>query len=121
MVSAFRVAALLGAMGGASALLVSAATPAKAGEEHLHNSSTKVYGLIPPGEGSRNATSSGSIRSASTDTGTTTMKSGAKRGSGGSTADNEPKIEDPPLPGYDGPPDGGNTMASNENAANGFN
>jgi len=36
-----------------------------------------------------------------------------KRGSKGPSS-NEPKIEDPPMPTYDGPSAGGNTMASNE-------
>ena len=104
-------------MGGASALLMTGATPAKAGEEHLHGSSFKVYGLIPPDQGSKNSASSNSVRSAKAD-GTSRTKSAAGKDN---TANNEPKIEDPPMPSYDGPA-GGNTMASNEGATSpGFN
>lgn len=109
-VTALRVATLLGAMCGASALLVAAATPAKAAEERLHGSSYQVYGLIPLGESNRGATSPGSMRASGTDTKTT-----SKTGTGkGNKADDEPQLEDPPLPPYDGPNGGSSTLASNE-------
>ena len=114
---ALRVAALLGAVSGASVLLAGFSVSAQAGEERLHSASFKVYGLIPAGE-SKAGANSGSSLHASTDTTTSTMnvKSNAKRGSSapGNTADNEPKLEDPPMPSYDGPNGGGNTMASND-------
>lgn len=122
---AFRVAALLSAVSGASVVLISGATPAKAGEERLHSTSTKVYGLIPPGESNKSTTSSNSTRTASADTlsSTVTTKSPSKRGGNqGAAASNEPKIEDPPMPSYDGPNGGGNAMASNDTGTSpGFN
>ncbi|MEI7599583.1 MAG: hypothetical protein WCJ41_09700 [Aestuariivirga sp.] len=107
----FRVAALLSAVNGVSILLISGATPAKAAEERLHNSSYVVYGLVPLSESSKDsgkrAGNTTSVKSAFVSVGT------SKRGPKGASS-NEPKIEDPPLPTYDGPSTGGNTMASNE-------
>lgn len=117
-INAFRVAALLGTMGTASALLMSGSTPAKAGEERLHSSSTKVYGLIPVSESNKGASATNSVRAANANS-STTVKSGNKNGAGKSASSgnlgNEPKVEDPPMPSYDGP-NGGNTMASNDGA-----
>ena len=111
---ALRVVALLSVVSGASALLVSGATPAKAAEERLHNASYQTYGLIPPGENTKD--SHGSTRAHSDNTSGTTMTktasfSGSKPGS--SAGNNEPKLEDPPMPSYDGA-NAGNTMASND-------
>jgi len=111
----FRVAALLSAVSGLSVLLISGATPAKAGEERLHSSAVAVYGLVPLSESSKDSNTTHASRAGNT----TSMKSASmsggssKRGSKGASS-NEPKIEDPPMPTYDGPSAGGNTMASNE-------
>ena len=112
---ALRVVALLSVVSGASALLVSGATPAKAAEERLHNASYQTYGLIPPGENSKDSRSNTRTRSDNA-AGTTKTKSatysGAKPG-GAPASNNEPKLEDPPMPSYDGA-NAGNTMASND-------
>lgn len=115
-----RVAALLSVASGAAVLLVGLSAPAKAAEERLHSSSVKVYGLVPPGEGSKNATNGGSIRTASAEnlTGTTTMKSGKRGGGAGAAASNEPQVEDPPMPTYDGNVEG-NAMAGSEASGQG--
>lgn len=112
---ALRVAALLSAVSGASALLISGATPAKAAEERLHNSSYSTYGLIPPGENTKDSSTSSRGTRSDTTSGTTMTKSASFSGSkpGSSASGNEPKLEDPPMPSYDGPK-GGNTMASND-------
>jgi hypothetical protein len=112
---AFRVAALVSAVGGVAVLLSSGVSPAKAGEERLHSASFAVYGLIPLSENTKDrnttrgtrAQKTNSVKSVSAPVGSN--KPGPK-----GVASNEPKIEDPPLPTYDGPIAGGNTMASNE-------
>ena len=104
-------------MGGASALLITGSAPAKAGEERLHNSSFTVYGLIPPSESTKDAATrsnraetTSAVRTASLGS---SMKPGATR-----TASNEPKIEDPPMPTYDGPIDSASTMAGGSHISN---
>ena len=84
-----RFPALLSVTSGAAVGLLGLSVPAKAAEERLRSNSFKVYGLVPPGEGSKNATNGGSIRSASAGNlmSTTAVKSG-KHGPG-ATASNE--------------------------------
>ena len=110
VVQAFKVqqvVALVSAVSAAAVLFVGLSGSAKAAEERLHSTTQKVFGIIPPGEG-KSASSAKSLGSASVET---AMKTGSRPGR---TAGNEPKIEDPPLPSYDGPSAGNNTMASND-------
>lgn len=94
--------ALLTAIGGASALLVAiGSAPAKAAEERLHNESFSAYGLIPPSAlGSSQSFTDGGHKDSVTQPATTFAGAGPSlKGKG---KGNEPGIEDPPLPGYDG-------------------
>jgi hypothetical protein len=90
-----RMAALLGAVSGASVFLGLGSTVASAGEQRLHGEFTATYGLIPLIErsGNDNATSPKSTKTAT---------ASVSRSKKGNSQPDEPKIEDPPLPGYDG-------------------
>ena len=102
-----RVATLLGAMGGAVVFLGFGSASASAGEQRLHNEFSATYGLIPLYEGSGNV---GVGASASMKATKTSATSTVNRAKGDSKAD-EPKREDPELPGYDGnSPDGPTAM-----------
>lgn len=93
-----RVAALLGAVGGAAVFLGSGSAPAIAGEQRLHNEFSATYGLIPPFRGSGQVGGGASNTMKATKT---SLSSGAKRSKGDNKSD-EPKREDPELPAYDG-------------------
>ena len=109
---ALQFAALLALATSGAIVLAGIGNPARAAEEQLHSSSFRVYGLIPSGEGDKGATRAGSFRTASaeTDLGAGKMKSGSKRGN--ANAGNEPRIEDPPMPTYDGPAGGQGNIAN---------
>lgn len=101
-IKALQIAAVLGVMGSASALLVSASAPAQAGEQRLHSSTKASYGLIPPGQ-------KGEERGGITGKPTSTKSASNARPDGGkpngnTSASNEdgPQLEDPGLPAYDG-------------------
>lgn len=99
---ALRTIALFTAIGGASALLVAmGSAPASAAEERLHNESFATYGLVPPSAigSSKSFTDSGHNDSA---TQPATTFAGAGPSLKGKGKGDEPGIEDPPLPGYDG-------------------
>lgn len=89
-----RAAALLGAVGGATVFLGLGSAPASAGEQRLHNEFSSTYGLMPLFQGSGN--NDGSSMKA-----TKASTSPSFSRSNGNKAD-EPKREDPELPGYDG-------------------
>lgn len=100
---ALRATAMLTAIGGVSALLVTMGTaPAKAAEERLHNESFSIYGLVPPTTlgASQSFTEGGHKDSASQPVSYAASGPSLKVKGGGKT--DEPGIEDPPLPGYDG-------------------
>jgi hypothetical protein len=98
-VKALRVVALLAAVSGASMLVLSSAsTPAKASEERLHNESLSTYGLLPPG-----ATRTASAEGGDSMTTSSFAMSSAGIKSPSLNKSKEPDIEDPALPGYDGP------------------
>lgn len=101
---ALRAMALLTAIGGASALLVAVGSaPAKAAEERLHNETFSTYGLIPPGAiGSSKSLADSGHNDAITSESATTAFASAGPSVKGKGKGNEPGIEDPPLPGYDG-------------------
>ena len=90
-----RMVALLGAMGGASVFLGLGSTAASAGEQRLHAEFKATYGLIPlsEGTGGSHADISKSFK---------TANAGSSRSKKGNGQPDEPKIEDPPLPGFDG-------------------
>lgn len=90
-----RMAALLGAVSGASVFLGLGSTVASAGEQRLHGEFTATYGLIPLIERSSND-------SVSSPKSTKTATASVSRSKKGNAKPDEPKIEDPPLPGYDG-------------------
>jgi hypothetical protein len=90
-----RMAALLGAVSGASVFLALGSTAASAGEQRLHGEFTATYGLIPLTERSSND----SVTSPKSTKAATASVSRSKKGN---SQPDEPKIEDPPLPGYDG-------------------
>ena len=90
-----RMVALLGAVSGASVFLGLGSTAASAGEQRLHSEFTATYGLIPLTE------SSGGDR-VSSPKATKTATATVSRSKRGNAQPDEPKIEDPPLPGYDG-------------------
>lgn len=102
---AIQIAALLGVLSGASALVVSASAPAQAGEQRLHSSSSVSYGLIPPGQ---NGEERGGITGKSTMT-KSASNSGKPNGSNG----DGPQLEDPGLPAYDGGGNGGGNPGLN--------
>lgn len=80
--------------------------PAGAGEQRLHNEFSATYGLIPLFEGSGNVGVGASMKAARTSASVSPTRS--KRA--GDKPD-EPKREDPELPGYDGnSPDGPTAM-----------
>lgn len=93
---ALRFALLMSAVGGASVVLVSASNPAQAGEQRLFSSSKHTYGLVPVGSGGR------SERASDTTTGSRVTKSASNAGNNGAGGGNEPSLEDPPLPAYNG-------------------
>ena len=94
-------------MGGAVVFLGFGSASASAGEQRLHNEFSATYGLIPLYEGSGNV---GVGASASMKATKTSATSTVNRAKGDSKAD-EPKREDPELPGYDGnSPDGPTAM-----------
>lgn len=102
-----RVAALLGAVSGASILGLGSA-PASAGEQRLHNEFSATYGLIPLYEGSGNTGVGSTMKATKTSTSTTTRSK-----AGNNNKPDEPKLEDPELPGYDGNnPDGPQAMGA---------
>lgn len=109
---ALRFAALLGTATLGAIVLAGVGNPARAAEARLHSSSAKVYGLIPLGEGDKVPAHGGSFRTASAEAklGVGKMKSGSRRGT--SNAGNEPRIEDPPMPTYDGPAGGQGSIAN---------
>ena len=109
-----RMAALLGAVSGASMFLGLASTAASAGEQRLHGEFTATYGLIPLTErgGNDGASAPKSTKS------TKTANASTPRSKKGNVRSDEPKIEDPPLPSYDG--DNGAGIQS-MNSANGRN
>ena len=90
-----RMAALLGAVSGTSMFLGLASTEASAGEQRLHGEFTATYGLIPLSEGS-----GGNRADASKST--KTANASTSRSKKDKAQPDEPKIEDPPLPSYDG-------------------
>jgi len=90
-----RMAALLGAVSGASMFLGLASTAASAGEQRLHGEFTATYGLIPLSEGS-----GGNRADASKST--KTANAGTSRAKKDKARSDEPKLEDPPLPSFDG-------------------
>ena len=90
-----RMAALLGAVSGASVFLGLGGTAASAGEQRLHGEFTATYGLIPLTERAGND-------SVSAPRSTKTADANTPRSTKGNGQPDEPKIEDPPLPGYDG-------------------
>ncbi len=97
---ALRATAMLTAIGGVSALLVTmGSAPAKAAEERLHNESFGVYGLVPP-TGSSMSIEGGHKDSASQPVSYAAAGPSLKAKGGGKN--DEPGLEDPPLPGYDG-------------------
>ena len=90
--------ALLAGVAGTSVLSLSlAGTPAQASEERLHNETFISYALASPGSGSAGLGKGGDKDSFA---GTRTA-AGDK--SNNSAASNEPELEDPGLPSYDGP------------------
>ena len=93
---ALQIAALLGVMSSASVVLVAASAPAQAGEQRLHSSSSKTYGLIPVGQ---NGEERGGNLSKAT---TTKSASNSGKPNGGKPGGDGPQLEDPGLPGYDG-------------------
>jgi hypothetical protein len=99
---ALRAMALLTAVGAASALLVSmGSAPAKASEERLHNESFNVYGLIPPTRlGASQSSAEGGHKDSAAQPVSFAGTGPSLKGKGGKG--DEPGIEDPPLPGYDG-------------------
>ena len=90
-----RMVALLGAVSGTSMFLGLASTEASAGEQRLHGEFTATYGLIPLSEcsGGNRADASKSTKTANAST---------SRSKKDKAQPDEPKIEDPPLPSYDG-------------------
>lgn len=103
---ALRVAALLGAVGGASVFLGLGSTAASAGEQRLHNEFSATYGLVPLYAGSGNV-GAGEMKA------TKASVSTSSRSRGGNNKPDEPKREDPELPGYDGNnPDGPQAMGA---------
>lgn len=105
---ALRVAALLGAVGGASVFLGLGSTAATAGEQRLHNEFSATYGLIPLYEGSGNIGVGGSLQATKASVSTT-----SRAKAGNNNKPDEPKLEDPELPGYDGNnPDGPQAMGA---------
>jgi hypothetical protein len=103
-----RMAALLGAVGGASVFLGLGGTAASAGEQRLHAEFKATYGLLPLAEGSggNRADASKSFKTANAST---------SRPKKGNEQPDEPKIEDPPLPGFDG--DNGDGTQSTSSSA----
>lgn len=101
---AIQIAALLGVLSGASALVVSASAPAQAGEQRLHSSTSASYGLIPPGQ---NGEERGGITGKSTMTKSASNAGNMGGGSAAGSGDG-PQLEDPGLPSYDGGNGGGN-------------
>lgn len=104
-----RVAALLGAVGSASVFLGFGSAPASAGEQRLHNEFNATYGLVPLFKGSGN---DGASRLGSMKATKASMSSGGKPAAGGNKRD-EPRREDPELPGFNGDNPDGPTAMSN--------
>ena len=102
-VKALRALALLTAMSGAAALsLFATSTSAKASEERLHNETFTTYGLLPPGSIGK-ASSSTEGGDSVTSNSVSIASSFQGKGPNLKGNSNEPELEDPGLPGYDGP------------------
>lgn len=95
-----RAMALLTAMGGMAALfLVAGSMSARAAEERLHNESSMTYGLLAPSAGSSSRSDNGQGNAGAKSSPASFKSSDVKTpGRGG----NEPDLEDPGLPSYDG-------------------
>lgn len=106
-----RMAALLGAVSGASMFLGLASTAAIAGEQRLHGEFTATYGLFP-------LTERGGNDGVSAPRSTKTANASTSRSKKGNGRSDEPKIEDPPLPSYDGNNGAGTQSMNSANGAN---
>ncbi|MCX7348408.1 MAG: hypothetical protein NTZ54_02445 [Alphaproteobacteria bacterium] len=98
--TALRVIALLGAMSSASLLL--AGGPAHAAQERLHSETTVTYGLIPPNASGASKTEQTKDHGPAKRVSVAAAASKSASKGGHASKGHEPKIEDPPLPGYDG-------------------
>ena len=110
-----RMAALLGAVSGAAMFLGLASTMASAGEQRLHGEFIATYALIPLSEGS-----GGNRADASKDIKTANV--GTSRAKKDKAQPDEPRIEDPPLPSFDGGNgEGAQSMGSDASKSRGKN
>ncbi len=124
-----RMAALLGAVSGAAMFLGLASTMASAGEQRLHGEFIATYALIPLSEGSggNRADASKDIKTANAGTSRAkkdiqTANAGTSRAKKDKAQPDEPRIEDPPLPSFDGGNgEGAQSMGSDASKSRGKN